>query len=67
MGSLGNYPGKWATWTLHVEFFPHVALYMELPLCVMQRVVFCLCESCGNFSMEFAKCCLLVYDYVVCK
>ena len=39
----------------------HRVLYVEFLPCIMQRVVFCSCESNGGFSTKFTKYDSLVY------
>ena len=45
----------------------HGVLYVEFLPRIMQRVVFCSCESNGGFSTKFTKYDSLVYIHVVCR
>ena len=45
----------------------HKALYVEFLPRIMQRVIFCSCESNGGFSTKFTKYDSLVYIHVVCR
>ena len=60
-------PPSWVMLVVDKENGLHEALYVEFLPRIMQRVIFCSCESNGGFSTKFAKYDSLVYIHVVCR
>ena len=60
-------PPSWVMLVVDKENGLHKALYVEFLPRIMQRVIFCSCESNGGFSTKFTKYDSLVYIHVVCR
>ena len=60
-------PPSWVMLVVDKENGLHEALYVEFLPHIMQRVIFCSCESNGGFSTKFTKYDSLVYIHVVCR
>ena len=58
-------PPSWVMLVVDKENGLHEALYVEFLPRIMQRVIFCSCESNGGFSTKFAKYDSLVYIHVI--